>query len=154
MAPAALRQAECQWQCWHQWQWQVLLLTAAAATSLQGPPPSPPPAHCNMTAWGELCPPAQNYAQCFGCCSAHNALLMKMDCYTHAGCNYTWASFCSGLPAPACFAPPPPPSPPPSPPAVPPAVGPLTGEQFLFVCIQRLSDRYHIVGNTANSSNS
>lgn len=83
------------------------------------PPPSPPPGpprppprpvRCNVTAWASLCPPQPtNASACARCCSAHNAELMKMGCYTHKNWGtppYTWMDFCKGKPAPPWPGPP------------------------------------------------
>jgi hypothetical protein len=46
---------------------------------------------------------------CVRCCSAHNAELMRMDCYTHSNWGkppYTWMDFCEGKTAPPWPGPP------------------------------------------------
>ena len=78
---------------------------------------------CNTTAWDEVCPPdAAEPSACFACCSAHKALMFKMNCIgPTAHWNYTWEEHCEGKPAPpwrpspAPLGPPVPAPPPPGP---------------------------------------
>ena len=78
---------------------------------------------CNTTAWDDICPPSPaEPSTCFACCSAHKALMFKMNCIgPTAHWNYTWEEHCEGKPAPpwspspAPLGPPVPAPPPPGP---------------------------------------